>query len=74
MPKSSNYVCVREGTEVKRVARREGDELVRSGKAVYVPRSVWKKEVRDANKQPEVVQDAPKKPKGNPKGKARKQG
>jgi len=72
MPKSSNYVCVREGKEVKRVARSVGDELVRSGKAAYVPRSVWKEEVRDAGKQPEVAKDAPKKGKGNPKGKARK--
>jgi len=66
----SNYVCVREGTEVKRVARSVGDELVRSGKAEYVPRSVWRKEVRDAEK-PQGKKG--KKGKGNPKGKARKE-
>jgi len=50
MPKMSNHVCIRVGTEVKRVARSHGDELVSNGKAEYVPRSVWKVEVRDVGK------------------------
>lgn len=73
-PKLSNYLCVRVGNEVKRLKRIEAESLVSNGKGKLVPRSVWKKEVRDVNKveeQPEV-KDTPKKPKRNPKGKARK--
>lgn len=68
---SKNYVCVREGKDVKRILKTEAQELVATGKAEYVPRSVWKTEVRDAGKA-EATESAPKKRKGNPKGKARK--
>lgn len=47
-PKMSPWVCIRLGEELKRVKRSKAAELVSSGAAVYVPRSVWKEEVRDA--------------------------
>lgn len=72
MSKRSNYVCVRLGTEVNRLVRSAAEELVRSGKGKYVPRSVWKEEVRDAGKSSEVTQKTGK-GKGNLKGKSRKE-
>jgi len=42
--------CIRPKTgPVKRVSDQEAFELVQSGKAQYVPKNVWKKEVRDAS-------------------------
>jgi hypothetical protein len=74
MPKMSNWVCVRNNKNVKRVRRTEAEVLVQSGWE-YCPRSVWKKEVRDVNKAEEKAKTEKKQPrkrKGNPKGKASK--
>ncbi len=42
-----NYVCITKGSEVKRVSRKTGDQLVATEGYSYAPRSKWKKEVRD---------------------------
>ncbi len=42
-----NYVCITKGSEVKRVSRKTGDQLVAKEGYSYCPRSKWKKEVRD---------------------------
>jgi hypothetical protein len=43
----SNYLCVRKGSEVKRVNRHAADALVAKDGFTYCKRSEWKKEVRD---------------------------
>lgn len=77
MPKMSNWVCVRKSDgKVARIKRDEAESLAKEGKAEFVPRSVWKKEVRDVNKGKETAkaetEKKPRKRKGNPKGKASK--
>ena len=68
-PKVRNSVCVRYKGEVKRVTRSEAEKLVSLG-ATYVAKSVWKREVRDVGKQPEVASESrEKETKKNLKGK-----
>lgn len=42
-----NYVCITKGENVKRTSRILADTLVATEGWKYVPRSLWKKEVRD---------------------------
>ncbi len=47
---SDNYVCVKNGENVKRILRKEADKLVAAGGWNYCPRSEWKEKVRDGNR------------------------
>lgn len=72
--KLKNKVCVRKASgEVVNTTRAKAEVFVNGGGA-YVPRSVWKKEVRDIKVETNKVEteNKPKKKKGNPKGKTKK--
>lgn len=70
----SASVCVKNNKTVKRVSRIEADKMVASGNWQFCPKSEWK-----ALRKPDVpVEDVkeekkPKKRRGNPKGKKRKE-
>lgn len=55
---SRNLVCISKGSEVKRVHRRNLDQLLVLGWK-YCPRSKWKTEVRDQKGYAAPVHEAP---------------
>jgi hypothetical protein len=68
-PKLKPYLCVRRGSEVKRVLRREASVLIDQGWS-YCPRKVWKEQVRDLNAK--VVSNKSKDSSKNSKKKSRR--
>jgi hypothetical protein len=55
---SRNLVCMAKGSDVKRVHRRNTDQMLAHGWA-FCPRSKWKKEVRDQKGYTAPVHEAP---------------
>lgn len=70
----SASVCVKNNKTVKRVSRIEADKMVASGNWQFCPKSEWKALRKpDAPVEEAKEEKKPKKRRGNPKGKNRKE-